>query len=278
MRAVIQRVKRARVAVVSNLADSEKQDFTQAISIAQGIILPDTSSDHISDHINNDSGSSVATTASNPYLAKSVVEHPPEIEHSSGPLESNDQANIESTQQVSKIEDSGSENINEFSVNFHQKNDQKREQINSELSSENRLKNREIPQQLRIVGEIQKGLVILLGIHSSDNESVVHWLAEKIVSLRIFPNSEGKMNLGLEEIQGEVLVVSQFTLYGDCQKGRRPSFVTAAQPEIAKPLYRTFIEVIRSRGVYVAEGEFGADMQVELVNDGPVTLILEKNA
>jgi len=102
-------------------------------------------------------------------------------------------------------------------------------------------------------------------------------MAEKISSLRLFNDGEGKMNLGLEEVGGAVLVVSQFTLYGDSVKGRRPSFIAAARPEVAVPLYERFLDLLRDRGLHVAAGEFGADMQVEIHNDGPVTLILDRN-
>jgi D-tyrosyl-tRNA(Tyr) deacylase len=102
-------------------------------------------------------------------------------------------------------------------------------------------------------------------------------MAEKIAGLRLFPDAEGKMNLGLQEVGGAVLVVSQFTLYGDVVKGRRPSFVDAARPDIAIPLYQRFVDSLRNRGLQVATGEFGADMQVQIQNDGPVTLILDRN-
>jgi D-tyrosyl-tRNA(Tyr) deacylase len=103
-------------------------------------------------------------------------------------------------------------------------------------------------------------------------------MAEKVVGLRLFTDGEGKMNLGLGEVGGALLVVSQFTLYGDTAKGRRPSFVDAARPEVAIPLYQRFLDLLRERGVTVAAGEFGADMQVEIHNDGPVTLMLERTS
>ena len=102
-------------------------------------------------------------------------------------------------------------------------------------------------------------------------------MAEKVAGLRLFSDSDGKMNLGLEEVGGELLVVSQFTLYGDASKGRRPSFVDAARPEVAVPLYQRFLQSLRELGLTVASGEFGADMQVEIHNTGPVTLILDRN-
>lgn len=130
----------------------------------------------------------------------------------------------------------------------------------------------------RKAGEIAKGFCILVGFTHADTAEQVTWMAEKVVGLRIFTDPEGKMNLGLSDVGGEVLVVSQFTLYGDTQKGRRPSFIDAARPEQAIPLYERFLAELAGRGVRVASGEFGADMQVELINDGPVTLILERSA
>ena len=124
-------------------------------------------------------------------------------------------------------------------------------------------------------GEIGVGLLVLLGVTHADTEEQGRWLAEKIVGLRIFSDPEGKMNRDVTEAGGAVLVVSQFTLYGDCRKGRRPSFIDAAPPPVAIPLYEAFINAIRALGVPVATGRFGADMQVELVNDGPVTLIID---
>jgi D-tyrosyl-tRNA(Tyr) deacylase len=126
-----------------------------------------------------------------------------------------------------------------------------------------------------IAGEIGCGLLVLLGVTHDDSAEKAQWLADKIVGLRIFADADGKMNLGVADVGGSVLVVSQFTLYGDCRKGRRPSFVDAAPPEIAVPLYETFIEAVKALGVPAASGRFGAMMQVELVNDGPVTLIVE---
>jgi D-tyrosyl-tRNA(Tyr) deacylase len=126
-----------------------------------------------------------------------------------------------------------------------------------------------------VVGEIGSGLLVLLGVTHQDTAQNARWLAEKIASLRIFEDADGKMNLGLIEIQGAVLVVSQFTLYGDCRKGRRPSFIDAAPPEVAIPQYEAFILALRAEGIATATGRFGAMMQVELVNDGPVTLLVE---
>lgn len=128
----------------------------------------------------------------------------------------------------------------------------------------------------REVGAIGKGLLVLLGVARGDDRSKVAWMADKIAGLRVFADEEGKMNRDLASIGGEVLVVSQFTLYGDVSRGRRPSFVEAAPPEEAIPLYQAFVAALRERGLRVATGEFGAMMQVELVNDGPVTLVIEK--
>jgi D-aminoacyl-tRNA deacylase len=126
-----------------------------------------------------------------------------------------------------------------------------------------------------IVGQIGRGLLVLLGVTHTDNPADARWFAEKIVGLRIFNDSEGKMNLGITDVGGSVLVVSQFTLYGDAQKGRRPSFIAAARPEQAIPLYEAFVNGIKALGVPAETGRFGAMMDVELVNDGPVTLILD---
>jgi D-tyrosyl-tRNA(Tyr) deacylase len=126
-----------------------------------------------------------------------------------------------------------------------------------------------------IVGKIQRGLVVLLGISPEDTSRQADWLAEKIISLRLFPDQEGKMNTSLIDIQGQLLVISQFTVYGECQKGRRPSFTRAAAPAIAEPLYHSFLDACRMLGIPTEAGIFGASMQVSLVNDGPVTLILD---
>jgi D-tyrosyl-tRNA(Tyr) deacylase len=125
------------------------------------------------------------------------------------------------------------------------------------------------------VGDIGAGLVVLLGIAHPDTPAQAQWLAEKVAGLRIFNDAEGKMNRDLVEVGGAMLIVSQFTLYGDCRKGKRPSFIEAAPPSIAIPLYETFINSVKALGIRVAEGRFGADMKVELVNDGPVTLIVD---
>lgn len=126
-----------------------------------------------------------------------------------------------------------------------------------------------------IVGQIDRGLLVLLGVQQGDTEADVHALADKTIALRIFDDAEGKMNLSVEDVQGSVLVVSQFTLLGDCRKGRRPSFIEAAPPELAERLYETFVAAIGVKGIPVATGKFRAHMDVALVNDGPVTLLLE---
>jgi D-aminoacyl-tRNA deacylase len=125
------------------------------------------------------------------------------------------------------------------------------------------------------VGEIGRGLMVLLGVGQEDGPEQAKWLAEKVAGLRIFEDDEGKMNRSLEEIGGEMLVVSQFSLYGDCRKGRRPSFIDAAPPEMATQLYEQFVEVVRNLGINVATGQFREHMLVSLVNDGPVTLVVE---
>lgn len=130
----------------------------------------------------------------------------------------------------------------------------------------------------RVAGAIGTGFCLLVGFSHTDTPAEADWMAEKIAGLRLFSDPDGKMNLGLTEVGGMVLVVSQFTLYGDASKGRRPSFVDAARPEVAGPLYEMFVAALRARRLGVETGEFGAMMEVELVNDGPVTLILERQA
>ena len=134
----------------------------------------------------------------------------------------------------------------------------------------------ESEQHSRVPGRIGHGLLLLVGFTHADDESVLAWMADKVLGLRLFADADEKMNLALADVDGALLVVSQFTLYGDAQRGRRPSFVDAARPEIAVPLYERFVALLRERGARVETGEFGAMMQVELVNDGPVTLWLER--
>jgi D-tyrosyl-tRNA(Tyr) deacylase len=128
----------------------------------------------------------------------------------------------------------------------------------------------------RVTGRIGRGYLLLVGLTHDDGEAAVAWMAEKVAGLRLFADADDKMNLALADVGGAVLVVSQFTLYGDAVKGRRPSFVAAARPEAAVPLYERFVSLLRGGGLHVETGKFGAMMEVELVNDGPVTLWLER--
>ena len=130
----------------------------------------------------------------------------------------------------------------------------------------------------RVTGRIGTGVLVLVGFTHGDTDAELEWMAEKIVGLRIFGDAEQKMNLSLTDAGGAALIVSQFTLYGNADKGRRPSFIEAARPEQAIPLYEAFVAAFRGRGIQTETGEFGAMMDVELVNDGPVTLWLERSA
>ena len=126
------------------------------------------------------------------------------------------------------------------------------------------------------VGKIGKGFVLLVGITHEDTEKEVEWMAKKVAALRVFGDEEGKMNLAITDTGGSILSISQFTLYGDARKGNRPSFVNAARPEVAEPLYERFNTLLRTQyGLTVETGVFGADMQVDFINDGPVTILLE---
>ena len=126
-----------------------------------------------------------------------------------------------------------------------------------------------------VTGEIERGLLVLLGVAEQDTGQQLQWLAEKIVGLRIFEDEAGKMNRSLAEVGGAMLVVSQFTLYGDCRKGRRPSFIAAAPPEKAEQMYNDFVKLVRRQGITVATGRFRAQMDVQLTNDGPVTIWID---
>ena len=140
-----------------------------------------------------------------------------------------------------------------------------------------RVSSAEVTIDKRSVGAIGTGLVLLVGFKVSDGEIEATWIADKVVGLRVFPDDKGKMNRSLNDVEGELLVVSQFTLYGDVRKGRRPSFIDAAPPEIAISLYDKFVALLRARAPgRVETGEFGAAMDVELVNQGPVTILLER--
>lgn len=138
-----------------------------------------------------------------------------------------------------------------------------------------RVKRASVEVDEKIVGSIGNGYMILLGISHEDGEKEIKWLCDKIKVLRIFSDSEGKMNLSIDDIGGEILLVSQFTLYADCIKGRRPGFTDAAKGHIAEVLYEKTAEYLKSQGIKVEKGIFGADMQVSLINDGPVTIILD---
>jgi D-aminoacyl-tRNA deacylase len=129
---------------------------------------------------------------------------------------------------------------------------------------------------VRVAGRVGRGFLVLVGFTHTDSDEQLEWMAEKLLGLRVFADDDDKMNLALEDVGGSLLVVSQFTLYGDARKGRRPSFIDAARPDVAIPLYERFVTLLRQRGATVETGEFGAMMDVELVNDGPVTLWLER--
>jgi D-tyrosyl-tRNA(Tyr) deacylase len=141
-----------------------------------------------------------------------------------------------------------------------------------------RVKSAEVYVDGRVSGKIEKGLLILVGVGKGDGETDISFLTSKIPELRIFEDESGKFNLSLKEIGGEVLVVSQFTLYADCRKGRRPSFTEAEEPGTARQLYEQFVSRLRRQGVTVRTGEFQAKMEVRLINDGPVTLLLDSRA
>jgi len=140
-----------------------------------------------------------------------------------------------------------------------------------------RVSQAEVKAQGKTTGAITSGLVVLLGVHEGDTDKDVIWMSDKIVHLRIFDDRQGKMNLSLLEIRGEMLVVSQFTLLGDCRKGRRPSWSQAGQPELAESLYTQFAAAVRRHGIPVQTGQFQAMMDVSLTNDGPVTLLLDSH-
>ncbi len=140
-----------------------------------------------------------------------------------------------------------------------------------------RVKRASVTVASEVTGEIESGLLVFLGIHGDDRRKDIAWLAEKIVNLRIFEDEDGKMNNSLIDMGKSLLVVSQFTLYGDCRKGRRPGFSAAAPPDHAQQLYQLFIEAIRQKNIRCASGRFQAHMDVELVNDGPVTLLLDSS-
>ena len=139
-----------------------------------------------------------------------------------------------------------------------------------------RVKNAEVKVDDKIVGKIGQGFLVLLGVTHTDTKEEADYLVKKLCNLRVFKDENDKMNLGLKDIGGELLIVSQFTLYADCTGGNRPAFINAAKPELAEPLYEYFCEKCEANGINVERGIFGADMKVSLLNDGPVTIILEK--
>lgn len=139
-----------------------------------------------------------------------------------------------------------------------------------------RVSRAEVRVGARTTGRIGRGFLLLVGFTAADGDAQLRWMADKVLGLRLFPDQDDKMNLALADVGGSLLVVSQFTLYGDASRGRRPSFVDAARPEQAIPLYERFLSLLRDGGAAVETGEFGAMMDVELVNDGPVTLVLER--
>lgn len=141
-----------------------------------------------------------------------------------------------------------------------------------------RVDNAKVEVQGKIISQIGKGFLVLLGVTHNDTETEVDYLVEKIANLRVFGDENDKMNLSLLDIKGEVLVVSQFTLYADCSRGRRPDFISAAKPELAQGLYKKFIQRFKETGLKVEEGEFGAMMDISLKNSGPVTIMLNTNA
>ncbi len=138
-----------------------------------------------------------------------------------------------------------------------------------------RVKEAEVVVEQETIGRIERGIVALVGFAETDRPDDLGWMARKIASLRIFNDSEGKMNLSVGQVKGRILVVPNFTLYGDVSRGRRPSFAAAAEPDTAEQLFDQFVDVLADQGVEIAQGEFGASMQVNIVNDGPVTLIID---
>ena len=139
-----------------------------------------------------------------------------------------------------------------------------------------RAKKAKVSVEGKITGQIEKGFLVLLGVGQGDTKENADYLVKKLCNLRVFEDENEKMNLGLKEINGKLLVISQFTLYADCSKGNRPSFINAASPEIAEELYQYFMEECKKQGIEVEHGIFGAHMEVDFINDGPVTIIIEK--
>ena len=138
-----------------------------------------------------------------------------------------------------------------------------------------RVKSANVKVDNKVIGSIEQGLLLLLGVEESDEDKDLEYMCEKVPNLRIFEDENGKMNKSLLDVEGSILVISQFTLLGDARKGRRPSFILAAQPDKAIPMYEKYIANMKEKGIYTQSGEFGADMKVELINDGPVTILLD---
>jgi len=138
-----------------------------------------------------------------------------------------------------------------------------------------RVKNAKVTVDNKIIGQIEHGIMLLLSVDENDNEKDLEYMSDKVINLRIFEDSDRKMNRSLVDVNGSILVVSQFTLHGDARKGRRPSFITAARPEKAIPIYENFIQNLKDQGIETQTGEFGADMEVQICNDGPVTILLD---
>jgi len=138
-----------------------------------------------------------------------------------------------------------------------------------------RVKNAKVTVDNKIIGQIEHGIMLLLSVDENDNEKDLEYMSDKVINLRIFEDSDRKMNRSLIDVNGSILVVSQFTLHGDARKGRRPSFITAARPEKAIPIYENFIQNLKDQGIETQTGEFGADMEVQICNDGPVTILLD---
>ncbi len=139
-----------------------------------------------------------------------------------------------------------------------------------------RVKNAKVEVEKKVVGQIEKGFLVLLGVTHNDTKQEADYLVKKLCNLRVFEDENEKMNLALKDVGGELLIVSQFTLYADCTQGNRPAFINAAKPEVAEPLYEYFCKECEKNNIHVEKGIFGADMKVSLLNDGPVTIILEK--
>ena len=140
-----------------------------------------------------------------------------------------------------------------------------------------RVSNASVTVDGKIIGEISHGLLVFLGVGEGDTEKDMQYIADKVIGLRIFSDSDDKMNLSVGDINGEILVVSQFTLYGDCRKGRRPNFTSSMEPKGAEEMYEKFVDYLISQGIKTEHGEFGADMKVSLLNDGPVTILLDSS-